>query len=122
MIVRNVTYQQLEEALNATNEQFRGNVRWNRSPEKVNQACTAFRLTLRVASSGSAGHRISVAYSGSRRLIAACWHVHRAFMSALPPNATVQSTFGKWTHGDEYADRDIGSIMYPCMASEACEC
>lgn len=122
MIVRNVSYDDLEFALHEANEQFLGNVRWNRAPEKMNQACTAFRLTLRVASSGSAGHRVSVGYSGSRRMVAACWHVHRAFMEALPLHAKVQSTFGTWQHGQSFKDRQIGSAMYPCIASQACEC
>lgn len=122
MIVRNVSYDDLAFALNEANEKFHGNVRWNRAPEKMNQACTAFRLTLRVASSGSAGHRVSVHSENSRRMIAACWHVHRAFMEALPLHAKVQSTFGIWQHGQSFKDRNIGSTFNPCMASRACEC
>ncbi len=118
-----VTKDQMETALAAVNEKYDGNIMWNRFEPKG----SGFAFTLRCKSSKDLGHRITGVHFGKRRRhVSACWHVHGDFFDALfnvAPKAYVRAgrrridaTQGNWE------DRNIGSMMYPVMHSEACDC
>ena len=129
MLVKNCTVTQLEEALTRVNERFEGNVVWKRSPEYYGQQ---IRFTLTVKSSKGPGGRLS---RTGQRLCAACWHVHGYFFDALleiEPNAVIktalQNRSGRLIYKDKsgvvgnWFDCNIGSLYYPLMYSEACNC
>ena len=132
MIVRGATREELDKALELVNVKYKGNVCWNRQPEKVGKG---FRLTLRVKDSKEPGHRLGcsrglffahnydeeVKFSKRRRLVSACWHVHGDFFGALPPDARIITGRGIVRPG-QWPDYDIGSVLNPQMMSEACEC
>lgn len=145
MIIRNVSRHDLDAALEIANWQFSGNVKYKRCDRTtqyhyplsgqfdVYTMPGTYRVTLTVADSSEPGSRRSTnryrADGSLARIAAACWHAHGAFMEALPPQAVVISSPmivdakpTKWSPGEPLQDFSIGSQMYPCMASEACEC
>ena len=126
MIVNGATYVQLENALKETNLCFDGNIIWNHEPELMSARAYRWRLTLRCKSSKAAGHRIShaaEAYGGkARNTVSACWHVHGTFFDALPTLSTIFALGRVIRPGDAWQDFNVGSIMYPMMASESCGC
>lgn len=119
MIIRNVTQEQLKQALDLVNEKYENNIQWN----NYKQEGRNFRVTLKCHSSKGVGHRIS--HTG-RNLISACWHVHGDFFDILlklNSEAVIKSankTIDK--HGGNWQDWNIGSMIYPLYFSEACEC
>lgn len=125
MIIVNVSQSELDDALNSINARFDNNIIWNRSPEPLNGAGTRWRLTLRCKSSKGLGHaRARYGWSGElgRRLVSACWHVHGHFFVALPVGAIIHTSRLTTYPGSPWHDFNVGSIMYPCPASEACDC
>lgn len=126
MIVRYASMENLESALLVVNEKYAGNIVWNRAPEPLNHSGLAWRLTLRCISSRGAGRRISragVPFGRTpRRLISACWHVHGTFFDALPLGAEIVALGRAIRPHNAWQDYNIGSIMYPALASEACDC
>lgn len=120
MIAINSSVAELVQVLNDINEEYAGNIRFNRYPEKVGNR---LRFTLRVSDSKRIGARVG--HTG-RRLISACYHAHGHFFEALfkrNPNAkiisrgkTITANAGNWN------DCNIGSIMQPLYFSEACKC
>lgn len=140
MIIRNVSSDDLNRALDAANRQYSNNIRFKRRDLTSKgyyydyyTTPASWRVTLTVADSTRPGARRSTnryRADGERsRIAAACWHAHGAFMQALPSGAVVISSPAvidakptRWSPGDEFQDFSIGSMMYPCMASEACEC
>ncbi|MAH44877.1 hypothetical protein CMI37_03560 [Candidatus Pacearchaeota archaeon] len=115
MIIGNVTMSELESALYQTNTEFEGNVIWNR----VESEGRRFRVTLRVRDSKGSGARRS---ASGRRLVSACWHVHGTFFDALPTEAVIRTAGRVKRPGDVWEDWNIGSMMYPTMHSQACDC
>jgi len=126
MEARNVTRENLDQALAEVNRRYNGNVTWNRSPECKNQKATRWGFTLRVHSSQGPGHGLG--FHQGRRLVSACWHVHGHFFDALlavAPDAVVYSRGGGVridADGGNWQDFNTGSMMRPRAASEACEC
>ena len=122
------TMSDLQRALEKVNEKYEGNIAFNRLDTRG--------FTLRVTDSKGPGHRLGFPpYKGSgmgndwdkrKRMVSACWHVHGDFFDALfeinynaritSRGKTIDSGQGNWE------DFDIGSIMCPYYASEACEC
>ena len=136
MIIRNVTIQQLFDALNHANAQYANNLRF-KNREILTQSGLTHRVTLTVKDSSQPGARRSInryrADGEPTRIAAACWHAHRDFLDALPQSAIVRSstrmtnpngtsTANVWSPGQPHADWNIGSFYEPCMASEACPC
>jgi hypothetical protein len=126
MIFKNVSEQDLNDALKTINKKYDGNVIWNRFDRQGNQ----FAVTLRVESSKKPGHSLGHMQSSKtgeyRRLTSACWHVHGDFFDALlsiNPKAVIKSA-GKTidVDGGNWQDWSAGSIMYPRRASEKCDC
>jgi hypothetical protein len=75
---------------------------------------------------------LTINKDGSRKKIsAACWHVHGNFFDLalkIAPKAIINSA-GKTIHIDDkgkminnWEDWDIGSMVFPCMYSQACDC
>ena len=88
-----------------------------------------WQVTLRV--NDSRGRFARRGMSG-RRMIAACYHAHLAFMRelfALEPSANIFSSMATYTSASDLearkfdaANRNVGSIMYPLYHENACEC
>ena len=116
MQVSGASRQDIDAALDRANEQFDGNLQFNRGPDPVGRR---FRLTLRVANSKGAGAKLG--FSG-RRTVSACWHAHGAFFDALPEDATIRAGEQMIHPGDPWVDRNIGSMMQPLFFREACDC
>lgn len=117
MQFKNVSKQELDQALETINKKYDGNVIWNNPYH-----------TLRVQDSHGKGARKG--YNG-KHFVSACWHVHGDFFEALlkiQPKAiikTVMSTVQINEYGQisgNWLDKNIGSIMNPLSYSEACEC
>lgn len=124
MYAKNVSVEDLEQALAKINELYEGNVIWNRAPERRGNR---LMFTLRVKKSRGPGARVS--WRGDRHLVAACWHVHGHFFDALlkinPDAEIITGSNGKTVinrNGGNWTDFNIGSQFQPCMASEACGC
>lgn len=95
-----------------------------------------FRLALNSGVKRGKNHRyqrVSVGYrQGERRVAAVCWHGHRDFMRALfalDRDARIKSAIADY-RGSEAFERDfpatafnnVGSMMYPTFAKDACTC
>jgi hypothetical protein len=77
-------------------------------------------VTLTVHDSKEIGSRR--APRDGKRIAAACWHAHGLFFDALPEGTEIRTMAGVSHAGDSWADYNIGSQAYPCMASDACNC
>ena len=114
------TRQTLDAALAAVNIRYHGNVIWNREPEIKGRR---LHFTLRVKSSREAGHRLTCS---GRHIPAACWHVHGRFFEevwSIEPDAIILAGTLRMTGpADNWQDRNIGSVAFPLMYSNACEC
>lgn len=130
MKVKNCTFEDLQKALEITNQKFENNVIFNREPEPRGKAIL---FTLRVKDSKLAGHRRGFSFGDrpAKRLTSACWHVHGSFFDALlevNPNAVIVTRSGdifKRSSGDvvgNWEDSNIGSMYRPLYFSEACDC
>ena len=115
-MIINTNRETLDKALERTNREFEGNVIYNRIDRLSDNR---HRVTLKVKDSKAPGARRG--YTG-RRMISACWHAHGVFFDSLPEGTKIH-TGGQTVHaGDAWQDRNIGSIVYPMMYSEACDC
>lgn len=86
-------------------------------------------FTLRVESSSGQGARVS--HSG-RKMVSACWHVHRDFMAELFtrfPSARLVSALADYNGKDDFQRKfeatgckNIGSMFAPLPMDEACNC
>jgi len=121
VIVKNVTFGELEKALAKINEKmFEGNITWKRAPEPFGRN---LRFTLTVNDSAAKGGRRG--HSG-KRVSAACWHAHGHFFDAvfhIAPDAIFQAMGNTITlqHGN-WQDKNVGSIVQPKDFSDMCEC
>jgi len=123
MFIRNVTLEQLGDALRAADPS--GNLTFNRLDPKGR----GFNMTLRVRDSKGRFHRRG--YSG-RRLTAACYHGHYAFMESLfdlEPEAVIRSAMATYDGQEQFYNtagnagyRNIGSQMTPLCYEDACDC
>ena len=123
MILFNCTKADIDKALSIVNEKFSGNVRLN-NYQAIRLDPGSHRVTLRVLDSHGSGAHLSMhMYTGrSRRTISACWHVHGTFFDALPYGTRIRSNGKVTMAGDMWNDFNVGSTMYPCYASDSCEC
>jgi len=121
MIVKNVTFGELEKALAEINEKmFDGNIVWKRAPEAYRGH---IRFTLTVNDSSMKGGRRG--FSG-KRVSAACWHVHGHFFDAVfnierkaifqALGNTITLEYGNWE------DSNAGSMVNPKAFSDMCDC
>lgn len=144
MLIKNVTRQELEQALGRVNRVYDGNVTWNNCKYigKTRQGGEKWRVTLWIKDHTKAGHRLGpcglMGYDPRRRLHSACWHVHGDFFDALldiAPRAYIITSQSHIYRSDKYdacvweytvmgnwQDFNIGSRAYPVYASEACDC
>jgi hypothetical protein len=126
--VSNVTRDDIVRALEAINAStYAGNIKFKRGPESLNQKGTRHAFTLTVQDSRGEGSRISAsAFSPERRVAAACWHAHGHFYDALlelAPNAIVRTAGSVISaDGGNWQDWQAGSMAYPRMMSELCDC
>jgi hypothetical protein len=116
----NANINQLNESLQAVNEKFDNNIRFKRLEQKTKNTVI---FTLTVNNSKKPGSRRS---AEGRRIAAACWHVHGYFFEYLfLKYDNIKISAGPLTmrsNADNWQDRNIGSIMYPQMFSDACNC
>ena len=116
MKAKNVTVEGLNKALNLCNEMHGYKLIWNRAPEKQGNF-----LHFTIRSEKSKIHGASVSWSG-RNSCSASWEAHGHFFECVldlfpeaeirTAKATITATGGNWQ------DFEIGSMMYPMMASE----
>lgn len=139
MLAKNVTRDQMEKALEKVNEKYKGNIVFKRFDPTGRQ----FRFTLKVLNCRRPGGRLSVYPIMARRApeffnregreikdrhvgCAACWHAHGDFFDclfSLSPEAVIVSRGNKIDrHSGNWNDYNIGSMISPVYASEACEC
>ena len=128
MIAKNCEINDLYRALDMIQYKYDNNITWNRKPERKGRQ---FIFTLKTNSVDKPGHGLGHPdYFGGngkqRRLRSACWHVHGDFFDALlevNSDAVIKSA-GKIIdiNGGNWTDWQRGSIMFPIMASELCEC
>ena len=94
MKIKNMTRQEIQVALDNTNQKFNGNIEFNRFDS---QSVNRHTVTLKVKNSSGAGARrgFQINNDGSRRkLVSACWHVHSEFIDAcldFRSNVTITS-------------------------------
>jgi hypothetical protein len=137
MKIRNVTENEIKEALNETNKKFSENIRTDGIEyiSKSRVQGNTYRLRLFVKDSKEAGARRSAWIKnkdGSRRKMnSACWHVHGVFFDLLlkiSPQAVINVAGNKKIFKNDgeiignWEDQNIGSYYEPVMYSEACEC
>lgn len=70
--------------------------------------------------------------NSDRRVAAVCWHGFRDFFRACfrqAPQAVFTTAMDKWEGSDDFearyrqsGRRNIGSVMQPCRACDACSC
>lgn len=128
---------QLEAALYKANEAFGDNIVFKRHPEKSGRA---YRTTITVWRSDMPGSRRTLRqnYGGSiqmlttRKVAAACWHAHRAFMEQIfliNPSARIQTALADYKGLEDFLAsfehtgmENIGSIAMPLQMRHACNC
>jgi hypothetical protein len=128
MKFKNVTVEDMNQALKAINERFDGNIAFNR----FDVGTKTINATLRVISSksGSKGRKLNqswlISKKGFKSGSSACWHVHGYFFESLlkiAPNAEITTQYGRIDKsGGNWVDHQKGSLMEPIMYSELCEC
>ncbi len=113
------TEAQLIDALKRTNKDFAGNVRFKRIEQQGRQML----FTLTVHNSSEPGARRG--YQG-QRVAAACWHVHGTFFDHLidiNPGVVIKTALATIDkNGGNWQDKQVGSVMFPRMYSEMCDC
>lgn len=119
MLVKNVSVQEMKNALAILNGIYENNVEWNNFQIEGEN----IRFTLKVSNSKKKGHRLG---RHGRKMISACWHVHGNFFDILldiNPKATIKSLNRTIdVNGGNWEDWNIGSVIYPMWYSNACEC
>ncbi len=130
MIIKHATEQDIRDALHATQTQFNQNLEFRENTPE-HKSSHSFRVRLGVKSSHGKGASIKTRYNfdgfvGERHLPSACWHVHGRFFEHLfhvCPVAIVyaRGTLITATEGN-WQDYNVGSAMFPVMASESCDC
>lgn len=125
---------ELQKALETTNTKYNGNLKIIWGTRQRNGRIISFRLG--VHSSKGLGHRLGYPHwdfktgkkeGVQRRLACACWHAHGDFFDALLSlnNKVRIYTRGKHkitSRGGNWEDWDAGSMMFPVMISDLCEC
>lgn len=122
MLAKKCTISELESALNRVNLEFEDNLKFRR----IDSTSRGVRFTLTVKDSHKKGSRLSIChFDKQRHIAAACWHAYGRFFECLfeiQPEAVAYPMHKPITSGFKWEDRNIGSIAYPFMYSEACEC
>jgi len=118
-------------------EQYDGNIRVGEGTQgdwrTVGKRVQHVRFGLRVNSSKGPGHRRSASPFGpSRRMVAACWHAHRDVMAAIfeaHPDARLKTSMADYRGGEDFEDSfretyytNLGALIAPVYAGEACDC
>lgn len=127
MYIWNVPYGDLIRIVdNVSQEKYQGNVIFNRTPEQNGRSLV---FTLRCNDSKGPGHRIG---RSGRRMVSACWHVHRDVMQAIFdvfPNARIKSSVADYRGTDDFERsfpdtyyKNIGSQIEPTYFGDACDC
>lgn len=131
MLVKNLSLEQLKEAMKALNKKYDDNIQFNGC---IAETETRIRFTLRVKETKGKGARLGqgLTSKGNRRhLINACWHVHGDLFDLilnLEPKAIIYAGAKKiYKDGlgrivGNWEDWNIGSMINPLYYSEACEC
>lgn len=132
MIAKNITYDQMMQALTALNTEYNDNIKFKRLERLKVQKYEGYMFTLGVNSSKKQGARYD--YLHDRRIAAACWHVHGRFFDILltiHSHCTIQSHIrGKLviiyrvdnTIYNNWIDCNIGGYCNPQYYSQACRC
>jgi len=119
MIIKNTIIEELNKAMELTNQKYDDNIIFNRC-EAINKK-GSFRVTLRVKDSKGKGALIR-----DRRTINACWHAHGDFFNNLLKinNMIEISSYGKTinSNGGNWQEIIKGSLLNPIYLSECCEC
>ncbi len=124
MLVRNATYEDICRALDKTNVDFDGNIKFKRCDYsgQTKQDRAKFTATLTVFDSSGPGGRRN---REGRKIAAACWHVHGRFMDHLPDHVEVVVTTMPCRYifrpGDTWQDWNITTAPNWPM-SLCCEC
>lgn len=122
MIIIGAKRADLDKALERVTALYESNIIFNNGPEHLGftrDGREKWRLTLRALSSFKPGARRS--HTG-RRMAAACWHVHGRFFQALPAGVTIKAGTLTLEPSSPWNDFNIGSIAFPLLYSEACDC
>lgn len=125
MIIIGASEEEIKAALAVVNEYFHDNIRFKTLAYdgKSRDNRLKFNVTLTVNDSNEIGSRRSP--SGNRKIAAACWHAHGVFFDSLPSGTEIRTSFYgpvAMHAGDTWKDYNMGGSIYPCMASDACNC
>jgi hypothetical protein len=140
MLVRGLTQEQLEEAVNQANEKYDGNIRlYELRPE--NKRGDAFGFQVKVNDSHKAGSRVSPErydpwqgelISKPRRIASACWHMHRDLyreIFKINPEARIRTALAYYKGSEDFewsfystGDTNIGTAYAPVAIADACNC
>lgn len=120
MKVYGLTERELRDALDQANEEYAGNLRFNREPELFSRRNSGYLLTLRVEDSAGAGAKTG---PSGRRTVSATYYAHREFMACVfvtNPDARIITAMERYDGLGEFMDkapavgaRNVGSQMYP---------
>ncbi len=120
MKIRNMSKEEIEQALEETNKKFNDNIIFKKLIEGK-----TFTVTLKVKDSRQKGSRIG---SKGQRMCAACWHAHNAFIKnifKIKPDAIVISLkhkIDKKTYDADDFDINMGNTSDPTRLSKMCNC
>ena len=126
MIFKNVTENEMYQALELINKKYDNNILFKSGPARKSKNQITATLTVNSTKDGALGYRRG--HTG-RKLAAACWHVHGDFFDALidiNPAAVIITGMNRKQvinkYGGNWQDVNIGSMMQPMSYSEACDC
>ena len=119
MKVRNISSIELQAALDKINIKYDNNIVFKR----FDVLRKGINFTLSVKNSKNPGSRKGIK---GNRMASACWHVHGDLFDAIlkiNDQAIIIAPHNKIDfYGGNWEDYNIGSIMNPFYASEACNC
>ena len=126
MIFKNVTENEMYQALELINKKYDNNILFKSGPARKSKNQITATLTVNSTKDGALGYRRG--HTG-RKIAAACWHVHGDFFDTLidinPDAVIVTGLKGKKIinkDGGNWQDANIGSQVNPMYYSEACDC
>ena len=115
-----ITKEQLFSCLDELNTQYESNIKLKRCEYKGKY----LHFTLRPVNSSKRGAKYNI--QSDRRVYACCWHVHGDLFDIILrkcPDVVIHSRGTQIsTQEDNWQDFNVGTIMNPMYASEACRC
>ena len=117
------TREEIIDALTYASRKYHGNIGFRNGPDFVRNdrsGTTIYRVTLTVHDSHGEGASINP-YT-RRHIKAACWHAHGYFYDGFNEGTLIEARGTKYRTGEPWVEYNRGSLLWPSVASNWCNC